>query len=87
MVIKGWLEQERVVVASAGSGRSPAVSGSVAASKKPPLPFAPKPPPSMLEAPKPPEPAPPAAEPHPPAAAAPHAHAPAGPAPIAPVAP
>ncbi|CAI7901475.1 unnamed protein product [Closterium sp. NIES-54] len=87
MVIEGWLEPERVVVASAGFGRSPAVSGSVTASKKPPLPFAPKPPPSVLEAPNPPEPAPPAAEPHLPAAAAPHAHAHVGPAPVAPVAP
>ncbi|CAI5493158.1 unnamed protein product [Closterium sp. Naga37s-1] len=65
MVIEGWLEPERVVVASAGSGRSPTVSGSVTASKKPPLPFAPEPPPSVLEAPNPPEPAPPAAEPLP----------------------
>ncbi|CAI5489003.1 unnamed protein product [Closterium sp. Naga37s-1] len=87
MVIEGWLEPDCVVVASAGSGRSPAVSGSVTASKKPPLPFAPKPPPSMLETPNPPEPAPPAAEPHPPTAAAPHAHALAGPAPVALVAP
>ncbi|CAI7908152.1 unnamed protein product [Closterium sp. NIES-54] len=82
MVIEGWL-----VVASAGSGRSPAVSGSVTVSKKPPLPFAPKPPPSVLESPSPPAPAPPAAEPHPPAAAAPHARDPAGPTPVAPVAP
>ncbi|CAI5504284.1 unnamed protein product [Closterium sp. Naga37s-1] len=87
MVIEGWLEPERVVVASAGSGRSPAVSGSVTVSKKPPLPSAPKPPPSVLEPPSPPTPAPPATEPHPPAAAAPHARAPAGPVPVAPVAP
>ncbi|CAI7750268.1 unnamed protein product [Closterium sp. NIES-53] len=87
MVIEGWLEPERVVVASAGSGRSPAISGSVTVSKKPPLPSAPKPPPSVLESPSPPAPAPPAAEPHPPAAAAPHARVPAGPAPVTPVAP
>ncbi|CAI5519128.1 unnamed protein product [Closterium sp. Naga37s-1] len=82
MVIEGWLEPERVVVASAGSGRSPAVSGSVTVSKKPPLPSALKTPPSVLEPLNPPAPAPPAAGPHPPAAAAPHAHAPAGPAPV-----
>ncbi|CAI7783545.1 unnamed protein product [Closterium sp. NIES-53] len=87
MVIEDWLEPERVVVASVGSGRSPAVSRSVTASKKPPLPFAPKPPSSVLEALKPPEPAPPAAEPHPPAAAPPHVHEHAGPALVALVAP
>ncbi|CAI7824610.1 unnamed protein product [Closterium sp. NIES-53] len=87
MVIKGWLEPERVVVASAGSGRSPAVSGSVNVSKKPPLPSAPKLPPSVLEPPSPPALAPPSVEPHPPAAAAPHARALAGPAHVAPVAP
>ncbi|CAI7799098.1 unnamed protein product [Closterium sp. NIES-53] len=87
MVIEGWLEPERVVVASAGSGRSPAVSGSVTVSKKPPLPSAPKTPPSLLEPPNLPALAPPAAGPHPPAAAAPHTHASAGPAPVARVAP
>ncbi|CAI5526002.1 unnamed protein product [Closterium sp. Naga37s-1] len=68
---------------AAGSGRSPVVSGSVTVSKKPPLPSAPKPPPSVMGPPSPPAPAPPVAEPHPPAAAAPHARGPAGPAPVA----
>ncbi|CAI7783541.1 unnamed protein product [Closterium sp. NIES-54] len=65
----------------------PIMSGSVTVSKKPPLPSAPKPPPSVLEPPSPPASAPLAAEPHPPAAAAPHARVPTGPTPVAPVAP
>ncbi|CAI5519126.1 unnamed protein product [Closterium sp. Naga37s-1] len=87
MVIEGWLEPECVVVASAGSGRSPAVSGSVIASMKLPLPFATKPLPSPPEAPNPPKPALPITEPQPTAVAAPHAHAHAGPARVALVAP
>ncbi|CAI5519129.1 unnamed protein product [Closterium sp. Naga37s-1] len=83
MVIEGWLEPERVVVASAVSGRWPAVSGSM----KLPLLSAPKPLPFAPEAPNPPKPALPVAEPQPLAAAAPHAHALAGPAPVARVAP